>query len=57
MSGTLTQEQARLLEAYLTMSPEARAQLLKMAELMAIRLPAERATLRLVSNHGGKTFL
>jgi hypothetical protein len=54
----MTPETRRLIDAYLAMNVEAREQVIKIAEAMAVRHPAERpALLRLVSNNGGKTFL
>ena len=58
MPGTMTPETRRLIDAYLAMNLEAREQMIKIAEAMAERHPAERpAVLRLVSNNGGKAFL
>ena len=58
MPGTMTQEARRLLDAYLAMNAEAREQVVKIAEAMALRHPVERPIpLRLVSNNGGKSFL
>lgn len=58
MPGTMTPETRRLLDAYLAMNLEAREQILKVAEGMAARHPAERTVaLRLVSNNGDKAFL